>query len=236
MKMVDLPLYIKIANDLRGQIISGRLLPGEMMSSENTLADKYKTSRVTVRKALGVLENEDFVSPWQGKGYFIRKPAHQRYTLIFDDNSPADRARVHQITISSPNQEIKDALQMEPSRKVVLIQRLLLKKGKPAVVDEKYLPYDRGQPIVEKEIQFADFPELVQKKLPSFAITTDMEISAKRPPESVSSLLGCPRGEPILLVRRIMRDQKGRPVALGLMYFHSDHGLLTASSGFNPNR
>lgn len=45
-----------IAEDLRQQITAGNLQPGERLLSEAGLADRYKVSTVTLRKALAMLQ------------------------------------------------------------------------------------------------------------------------------------------------------------------------------------
>ena len=58
------PKYYHIINDLKKEILSGRLKVGDPVPSENTLAKKYNMSRSTVRKALAqlVLENRRYLA------------------------------------------------------------------------------------------------------------------------------------------------------------------------------
>ncbi len=50
------PIYEVIFSDLCDQIIDGKLVPGEILPSENELCARYETSRETVRKGLKRLE------------------------------------------------------------------------------------------------------------------------------------------------------------------------------------
>ncbi|MEU2926065.1 GntR family transcriptional regulator [Streptomyces sp. NPDC007251] len=63
-----------IADDLRQQITTGRMKPGERLPSEAGLADRYKVSTVTLRSALAVLQGEGLVEKIHGKGNFVRRP------------------------------------------------------------------------------------------------------------------------------------------------------------------
>lgn len=63
-----------IADDLRHQITTGRIKPGERLPSEVGLADRYKVSTVTLRSALAVLQGEGLVEKIHGKGNFVRRP------------------------------------------------------------------------------------------------------------------------------------------------------------------
>jgi GntR family transcriptional regulator len=63
-----------IADDLRHQITTGRIKPGERLPSEVGLAERYKVSTVTLRSALAVLQGEGLVEKIHGKGNFARRP------------------------------------------------------------------------------------------------------------------------------------------------------------------
>ncbi|MFE6678592.1 GntR family transcriptional regulator [Streptomyces sp. NPDC057729] len=70
-----------IADDLRQQITAGRILPSERLPSEAALADRYKVSTVTLRRALAVLQTEGLVEKIQGKGNFVRRP-HRKIMYV----------------------------------------------------------------------------------------------------------------------------------------------------------
>lgn len=73
-KMVDrklpLPAWAQVAQDLRRTISLDRAL-GDKLPPEVTLAEQYGVSRITVRQALGQLEDEGLVERQQGRGTFV---------------------------------------------------------------------------------------------------------------------------------------------------------------------
>lgn len=62
--------YYQLMEDLKAQIISGNLKAGDKLPSENELADRYKISRQTVRKALAILGNDGYIYAEHGRGTF----------------------------------------------------------------------------------------------------------------------------------------------------------------------
>lgn len=60
----------KLVEDLKRQIMSGEIKPGDKISSENVLAREYDISRQTVRKAIDILRNEGFLYAEHGRGTF----------------------------------------------------------------------------------------------------------------------------------------------------------------------
>lgn len=63
-----------IADDLRHQITTGSIKPGERLPSEAGLAARYRVSTVTLRRALAVLQGEGLVEKIHGKGNYVRRP------------------------------------------------------------------------------------------------------------------------------------------------------------------
>lgn len=64
-------LYFKLANNLRQQILSGFIKPGEFLLSENELVKHYGLSRVSIRKALDILADEGFIIKKHGQGTMV---------------------------------------------------------------------------------------------------------------------------------------------------------------------
>jgi len=62
----------KLAEDLRKQIESGALKSGELILPVRQLAERYKISYNSVRKALEVLAHEGLLSLERGRGTFVR--------------------------------------------------------------------------------------------------------------------------------------------------------------------
>lgn len=65
-------IYTALASRLRQQIRSGEYKPGELIDSEHNLAKKEAISRMTVRRASGILVKEGLIERRPGKGLFVR--------------------------------------------------------------------------------------------------------------------------------------------------------------------
>lgn len=65
-----IPKYMQIAEYFKAQIISGEIISGQQLSTENEIAEKFKVSRHTVRHALRELEKGVYIYKEQGKGTF----------------------------------------------------------------------------------------------------------------------------------------------------------------------
>ncbi len=68
----SVPLYVQLADTIRGQIKTGQIKVGDMLPSENEMIKLYGVARLTVREALSVLVNEGLLEKRHGKGTFCR--------------------------------------------------------------------------------------------------------------------------------------------------------------------
>lgn len=65
------PIYKQIADQLREQILTGKLKAGDPLPSIRGLAQDLKISVITTMKAYEELSNEGLVTASKGKGYFV---------------------------------------------------------------------------------------------------------------------------------------------------------------------
>lgn len=72
--------YFQLMEDLKEQIISGRIKAGEKLPSENELSRKYQISRQTVRKALAMLQNAGYIYAEHGRGTFCSELVRHTHT------------------------------------------------------------------------------------------------------------------------------------------------------------
>ncbi|MDD4525661.1 MAG: GntR family transcriptional regulator [Prevotella sp.] len=66
-----IPIYQQIADQLREDIVQGRLKAGEELPSIRGLAKELKISVITTMKAYEQLQSEGYVTAMQGKGFYV---------------------------------------------------------------------------------------------------------------------------------------------------------------------
>lgn len=64
------PKYFVLMEQLKNDMLSGKIKPGDKLPSENELSGQYLISRHTVRKALSILANDGFIGAEHGKGTY----------------------------------------------------------------------------------------------------------------------------------------------------------------------
>jgi GntR family transcriptional regulator len=79
------PMYRQIAEDLRAQIESGELEPGQQLRTELDLREHYEASRNTVRDAIKWLTNLGLVETKPGQGTFVVQKIDPFVTTLTGD-------------------------------------------------------------------------------------------------------------------------------------------------------
>lgn len=67
----DDPIYLQIKNQIKAQIISGKLKPGDKLPSIRFLAKELRISMITTKRAFDELQLDGFINSVQGKGNFV---------------------------------------------------------------------------------------------------------------------------------------------------------------------
>jgi GntR family transcriptional regulator len=226
------PVYIQIEYELRLEITSGRVNPGQMLPSESALMARFNAGRETVRRSLKELEHKGLIYTRPGKGYFVAEPEHNLYSFYFSDDDKNFNSKYNRISYEAPSEEVSSALALPNRQKVIKISRVIMAQEDPVAYDEKYIPYDKGAPIVEAEIKYAVFPDIVSSKSPPFAFYTKMEIGSEIVTPKLQKTLNCKAGESLLVLRRYITGVDGRRLGYGKQYLTAQWGRLEAVSGY----
>jgi len=70
----DVPVYLQLADILRGQIQRGELVPRRPVPAKRILTQTYAIAGGTVDKALAVLRGEGLVKTVKGTGIYVTAP------------------------------------------------------------------------------------------------------------------------------------------------------------------
>lgn len=72
------PSYQRIVDDIRRQIISGTLSPGDQLPTVSQLQLIYGVGTTAIRNAMLVLREQGIVVGQQGKGVYVTADARER--------------------------------------------------------------------------------------------------------------------------------------------------------------
>lgn len=230
------PLYETIFSDLCNQIIDGKLVPGEILPSENELCTQYDTSRETVRKGLKQLEQKGLIYSKPRRGYFVGNPQRNEIIISLPENVQNTVSRFKDIKIIEPTPDVQEALEISADHRVIAIYSEDYDGDQFLGIRIKYVPYDKGYPSIEDEINFAVFPDAASAKHSSFSYYTQLRIQAVVAPDEIIPLINCEKNEPLMLISGIDISQTGSRIGYSKRYLLSSYGILKGTSGFVYNK
>ncbi|MFJ8540606.1 GntR family transcriptional regulator [Streptomyces sp. NPDC093586] len=217
-----------IADDIRHQITTGRIKPGERLPSEAGLADRYKVSTVTLRSALAVLQGEGLVEKIHGKGNFVRRPPRKIvYVGGWGTLDPwtAAEAALH-VTVRSTTVQAQGHLATllkvptgSPLAEFVCISH---EGESPHGLARIYIPRDLAPAgVLDDE---ASCREAVARfavlSVPPAAVQET--VCARPPTPDEASTLRTNSTAPILAITRVATDATGRVVEAALLVLPGD--------------
>lgn len=210
-----------------GRLIDHELAPHDRLPTERDLAEEFGVSRMTVRQALELLEQDRRVYRVQGAGTFVAPPAITKsieLTSFSDDMRgrglrPGSHLRVAE-TIPA-GADIGFALGLSPSTPVVHIERVRTADGEPMCHEHTYLaeaavPGLLGQPIE------GSLYDLLRERYRITMVRAEQTIRATVLDQATADLLAVPPFSPALLVERTAFDQRDRPLERAVSTYRGD--------------
>jgi len=112
--MKSLPLYKRIQEDIRFQIRTGQLRPGDRVPSEKELAEHYHVSQITSKNAINGLAEEGILIRHRGKGTFVSAshgdlPTMSRHKGFIGLILPSMKTKVDQRIMKSVEQYVRES-------------------------------------------------------------------------------------------------------------------------------
>ncbi|MGM0900265.1 MAG: GntR family transcriptional regulator, partial [Bacillota bacterium] len=243
-----IPLYQQIANDLQNKIENHIYEPGQRLPSENELTEEYQVSRLTVRKSIKLLLENDLIIIQQGKGMYVKFPAIQ--TDIMNDVLDVSNFKgiFETLTMQGLNLKIKlvkygeeqipkniaEALGCPLDTKIRTIYRLFYLKDMPIAYNITYLSPDLAftKEMVD-EVEQQPLSTLIRSNNNNSHLHLE-EISCSigvRPvTNDISKMLDVAIGHPLLTLSRVFYYKNATPLVVGVMYLNTDCYQFTIKS------
>lgn len=221
------PKYAQVADTLRQRIARGVWETGARVPTNEDLAQEFGVSRVTVRQAVEMLAREGLLSAQQGRGTFVLARPPQERWLAVETSLDAlaemyrdTRPEILNISEAEATAPLVPADGM-PARRYVSMQRVHFRDNAPYCVISIYLDKDvfdsdpegfRGNVVIPLLVQRGE--ACIARARQTLTIgTADLDIARH---------LNVPPGSPIVQVRRVFNDRKGRVTYLGEVVYRGD--------------
>ncbi len=216
------PLYQQIKALLTRSLSLSEWKAGEALPSEPELAQRFKVSQGTVRKALDALAAEGLLVRRQGKGTFVATHAEERvqyrFLRLMPDQGPrvAMQRRFLDFNRLRAPADIARALSLSSGDSVLQLRRLLLADEQPVVLDDIWLPAKPFKGLTAERLSAYRGPMygLFEAEFGVQMIRAEEKIRAVAAAGAEADLLRVQPLTPLLLVERRSLTYADRPVEL----------------------
>lgn len=148
-----IPLYLQLKDTIKQRIEAGEYLPGELIPSERSMSKTYGINRMTVKRAIQELVDEDVLIKKPSVGTFV-KEKHTRLLLgiIGNDNNSGISAMVKNIgekptskvllskTIDNIG-KVREVLELQENETIFALHRIRYSGAQAIAVEYTYLPH-----------------------------------------------------------------------------------------------
>lgn len=230
---LDEPLYVRLKIALRN-LIRGELQPGDQLPSENELCRQYKLSRITVRQALGALENEGAIERRQGRGTFVASPKRGEpitYFGSFTEELAAQgwtgSARLISFEVIEADLRVATQLRSAPATMVFKIRRVWDADARPICYQVSYVPQSILRTVTRAELRSDSLYERLESVLGEPLYEADEAIEAVLADPYRAKLLQTSRGAPLLMMERVVFSRSGTAVEYSRSFYNAQIIRLT---------
>jgi GntR family transcriptional regulator, nutrient-sensing system regulator len=221
-----LPKYYAVKRELLA--LTGLMAAGSPVPGERELAQRYGTSRTTIRQALAELVIEGRLRRVQGKGTFVAQPKVAQllelagYTEEMRAHGLSPRTQILDTGYRAADQELALLLGIRPGGRVLRINRLRYADDEPMSVDASYLAARRFPSLRRKLVRDASLYETLASVYGVELAEAEETIETVLASPADARLLGVDVGLPLLLLSRRAFDTSGTPVEWSQSWYRGD--------------
>jgi DNA-binding GntR family transcriptional regulator len=216
-----LPAFMQVEQDIRSNILSGRIADGARLPRETALAEKYGASRVTIRRALEELAKLDLIERVHGVGTIVKMPSPPVSCDLDVMLSFADQLAQsgYQPTVEFDRQTLVSDLpdQFQPEMRgdaepMVLVRRIIKVDGRPLVLNSSWLPSTRFPGLEGIELAGGSLWKTLSQSFGVEPNRSRNRIGVVTASSDEARLLCCEEGTALLRLQGIVYDAQERPV------------------------
>ena len=234
------PLYFRIQEMLRSQIVSGKLSEGAPLPSESELAETYGTTRGTVRQALAQLTFEGLIVRRVGLGTFVGGRPHESrietqrvrsFEEQMEDTGAHVDFRVLAFERELASSAIAESLELPQGSFVYRLRRLRLIENEIIGLEDRSMPEAIGSAIPGVALVSRPATTMIEAALGTPLGGITVQVGAVAAVSDVARDLGIRRGSPVLVRSHTFFDQAAKPVLAGESVYRGDKYRFTYRYG-----
>ena len=233
-----LPRWKAVSAEILDDVLSGvydDALPGEL-----ELAQRYGVSRGTIRSALKPLRELGHISAHRGRkprvvagGHTALGPIYSMLAAIRAAGMRHESIVLHQGLVVAPH--IAGTLSQSPEAGLFHVSRIRLADGVPLGLDDVWLPATFADRLGEVDFSVSALYAELDRRCGIVLDGGEEQLTAIVATSSLSRLLQCDEGAPLLQINRI-GCYRARPIEFRRSYFVGGDFSLSTAFGSGSSR
>jgi GntR family transcriptional regulator len=227
------PLYQQIKSLILQSLQAGHWKPGDLIPSEIELANRFRVSQGTVRKAIDELASENLVVRRQGRGTFVATHAEQQVQYRFlrlmpDRGDTASQGPAQRRIIDCKRQrapaDVARTLALRTGDSVLQVRRVLAFSGVPTILEELWLPGAAFKGLTAERLATHEgaMYALFETEFGVRMVRADEKLRAVAADVPSAERLEVPVGTPLLSVERVAFTYQDVPMELRRGLYRTD--------------
>lgn len=220
--MANIPAYRRVYTQLKREIKDGIYKPGMLLPTESEIEEQFSVSRTTVRKAIGLLANDGYIKPKQGKGTEVIDFSTTQRLNYLTSVTETLKEKGYNITtrgmhinrVKAPD-FVAEALEIPADTIVFMVQRVQIASNQPISIMVNYLKENVVPDLDHHSGNFTGLYEFLEKQYDIILQSAWERISAVNADFTESQILQIPVGAALLCSRRVSYTQQG-PIEYGI--------------------
>lgn len=218
-------LYDQVKAGIMEMIAKGEYVAGKRLPNEKELCETFNTSRITIRRALKELATEGVIEIIHGKGTFVKSLKQQLHILnlkgFTEGLSSSESSFTKEVLVNevmTADEELMKLFERDVPFEVIKLVRLIRDGDIVFSMDHAYLPYDIYPGILEKLKDNVSTFNIIHNDYGIRFKKARKEIEITQPSAELSKYLEISRIEPVIQIKKLIKDEKGIPVHYSLYY------------------
>ncbi|WP_129728708.1 MULTISPECIES: GntR family transcriptional regulator [Bacillaceae] len=232
-KSSPLPIYYQLEEQIKKQIESGELQPGDMLPSEREYAELINISRMTVRQAMNNLVDDGYLYRQKGRGTFVaEKKVEQELGSLtsFTEDMKArglvPSSKLLSFEIVPAPEKIANQLQIKEYAPVYEIKRIRLADQVPMALEIVYASANLIKGLTEEKVNHSLY-QYIEEQLHLKIGHAAQSVEAAIASETEGEHLNIRKGSPILLLQRNTYLEDGTPLEFVKSSYRADRYTFT---------
>lgn len=223
----SIPLYYQLYRLLERFIFERHLKPGDRFPAEETIAAAFTVSRPTANRAARELLRRGWLRRERGRGTFVDSGSYVELAIHSDEISFSEQFREHHRFVTrvasrrtrpAPD-EVSHALELAEGAPVVELRRVRCVGDHALLVSDAFLPAERFPALDVEELIDGSLFSTLRKRHGATVARCERWLEASEVlSQDVADLLQVPLLAPILLIRALVYDAEGDPIACTATY------------------